>query len=235
MGEDSRSRTSVRVRSLVTACVLVAGLLLAISAFAATHAKLVKDINPGASSEPDELANVSGTLFFSAYDPDHGVELWKSDGTKDGTKLVKDIRPGGGLDGGSAPLEITSFRGLALFRAAEDGFGGGYELWKSDGTKRGTRLVKDLDPDRDGSFPTDRNPPFRGVGRTLFFASSDRRHGAELWQSRGGRRSTKLVDDINPGRRDSDPAQLASVAEKLFFVASDGRDRHGRELWKAVP
>ncbi len=38
-----------------------------------------------------DLTNVGGTLYFSANDGASGVELWKSDGTVDGTVLVKDI------------------------------------------------------------------------------------------------------------------------------------------------
>ena len=33
-------------------------------------------------------------LFFAADDGTHGDELWNSDGTAEGTVLVKDIRPG---------------------------------------------------------------------------------------------------------------------------------------------
>src|SRR5437867_3665227 len=63
---------------------------------------LVKDIYPGpqvpgsieGSSFPQALINVNGTLFFTAVHPDTGRELWKSDGTPEGTVLVKDINPG---------------------------------------------------------------------------------------------------------------------------------------------
>ena len=48
---------------------------------------LVKDIRPGNSdgdplgSDPEHLTAVDGSLFFAARDDEHGVELWKSDGT----------------------------------------------------------------------------------------------------------------------------------------------------------
>ena len=44
-------------------------------------------------SRPSGFAGVAGTLFFNADDGIHGRELWKSDGTKAGTVLVKDIDP----------------------------------------------------------------------------------------------------------------------------------------------
>ena len=45
-------------------------------------------------SDPGDLTNVNGTLFFTPTTARHGVELWKSDGTAAGTVLVKDINPG---------------------------------------------------------------------------------------------------------------------------------------------
>ena len=56
---------------------------------------LVKDINPAAlGSEPRQLANIGGTLLFVANDGFTGHELWRSNGTADGTVLVRDIYPG---------------------------------------------------------------------------------------------------------------------------------------------
>src|SRR5262245_54110759 len=58
-------------------------------------ASLVADIVPGfQSSFPNQLTDVSGTLYFLTDDGVHGHELWKSDAST--TTLVKDINPGGG-------------------------------------------------------------------------------------------------------------------------------------------
>jgi len=35
-----------------------------------------------------------GELYFSAFDQADGRELWKTDGTGDGTTLAADINPG---------------------------------------------------------------------------------------------------------------------------------------------
>ncbi len=63
-----------------------------------------------------------------------GDELWQTDGTPDGTRLVKDITIG---NGSSNPRQFTAVNGILYFVANSD-------LWASDGTPEGTRLVKDF-------------------------------------------------------------------------------------------
>ena len=98
---------------------------------------LVKDIDsrPYSGSYPAHLTNVNGTLFFTANNglDDAGVELWKSDGTADGTTLVADFPPAG-VD--SYLDNLTDVNGT-LFFTVNDGTHGN-ELWKSDGTAAGT-------------------------------------------------------------------------------------------------
>jgi ELWxxDGT repeat protein len=56
---------------------------------------LLKDINPGsASSNPDNLSAIGSTVYFSATDPAHGREIWKTDGSVSGTMLFLDYLPG---------------------------------------------------------------------------------------------------------------------------------------------
>jgi ELWxxDGT repeat protein len=80
-------------------------------------------------------------VLFAAWDEAHGAELWSTDGTPGGTKLLRDILPGGAS---SQPAELTAVGGRVFF-SANDGVHG-WELWQSDSTPGGTRMVKDLRP-----------------------------------------------------------------------------------------
>ncbi len=100
---------------------------------------IVKDINPNDSSNPSNLTDIGGRLFFTADDGSNGRELWKSDGTEAGTFLIEDINSG---SASSNVDNLTDVNGTAFF-TAEDG-SNGTELWKSDGTESGTSLVKDI-------------------------------------------------------------------------------------------
>jgi len=88
----------------------------------------LKDINPTGGSNPARYVTSNGLLYFQATDGVHGYELWKSDGTPDGTVMVKDINPD---IASSSPTILTDVNGL--FLVAIDGVNG-EELWKSDGT-----------------------------------------------------------------------------------------------------
>jgi ELWxxDGT repeat protein len=102
--------------------------------------------------------------------------LWTSDGTPEGTVLVKDIRPGGG-DSGSSPTRLIDADGTLYF-TADDGVTG-RELWQSDGTAEGTVLVSDLFPG-----PTTSDPlPLGTFDGALYFAGTDFDHGRELFRT----------------------------------------------------
>ena len=176
-----------------------------------------------------DLTAVDDALFFDGYDSSHGGELWRSDGTIAGTRMVKDIRPGpgGSYSDSSYPNELTDVHGT-LFFAANDG-AHRRELWRSDGTRSGTRMVRDIKPGARDSYPND----LTAVHRHVYFAADDGRHGRyELWRSDGTRAGTTLVKDIWPGFRGSKPGDLTAVGGTLYFAARDAK--HGRELWRTV-
>src|SRR5699024_4407850 len=103
--------------------------------------------------------DAGGALYFGARG--HGTggqELWRSDGTADGTYLVKDIRRG---DNGSSPDELTVVNDRLFFSATTGS--AGRELWTSDGTEDGTVMVRDIHPAA-GADPR----ALEAVGGTLF-------------------------------------------------------------------
>lgn len=203
---------------------------------------LVKDIRPGAAlgSDPKQLVNVNGTVFFVANDGVTGFELWKSDGTSTGTQLVRDIRPG---PLGSNPSHLINVNGTLYF-VADDG-STGRELWRSDGTAAGTQRVIDLVPGPGSPFQVGFSlfdPWLTNVNGTVFFVANAAGVGVELWKTNGTAAGTVLVRDINvgignafdiPSFLGAVPASLTNVNGTLYFVASDGPGGVGFELWKS--
>lgn len=180
-------------------------------------------------SVPGPFVAFGGESFFAADDGVHGVELWKTDGTEAGTRLVRDINPG---PTGSGPVELIEFDGYLYFAAETDDYG--RELWRTDGTAAGTTLVKDINPGTIGSEPTG----FTLVNGELFFSASNEPSdpwnlptNAELWKTDGTAAGTVLVHDIFPGSAGSFPSELIELNGRLIFQAED--ETGGRELWSS--
>ena len=153
---------------------------------------MVKDIAPGRpSSLPDQLTAVGKTLYFTARDGIHGPELWRSNGTARGTRLVNDIVPGQGA------YNLGSFTNVAgtLFFVASAAPQSGTQtgLWAKRRYREGRRrLVKQL---------CSRSTIRRLVGHTLYFAASDGTR-AGLWRSDGTTSGTDAGQGIG-GRKGS--------------------------------
>lgn len=132
-----------RTTAIVLSFALCINFLTPTSLVAETESEpyMVADINTSGSSAPSYLIAMGNTAFFAATSFTYGTELWKSDGTTDGTVMVKDINPGTS----SSYLSKLTILGNTLYFIANDGTSG-TELWKSDGTPEGTLLVKDINP-----------------------------------------------------------------------------------------
>ncbi len=177
----------------------------------------------GAYSAPDGgLHAFRGALYFAA---EGGVSAGSPVGSIFRLSTEGDLTPL--VSSGALVLGENWFTSLGddLFFTFDDDIHG-RELWRTDGTPGGTRMVADLH--RGGSAS-----PFEltVAGDRLFFSAASDRYGRELWETdRSG--SVRLVADVFPGAFSSEPRGLTVAGDTLFFSADDGST--GREPW-ALP
>ncbi|MEM9525463.1 MAG: ELWxxDGT repeat protein, partial [Bacteroidota bacterium] len=186
---------------------------------------LIEDIFPGnEDSSPTRFNRLGDKLIFRAETPDEGVEPWISDGTPEGTFLLKDINTDPDLSrGNSNPDNFTFYQGKFYFKARSSGFGD--ELWVTDGTPENTVLLKDIQEGDGNGNPFD----FIVYEGKLYFTANNGTNSSELWVTDGTEEGTQLVVDIQEGGGPGNPNFKTIFQDKLFFTANDGLV--GNELW----
>ena len=171
----------------------------------------VEDLAPASveeSADPERFVPVPGGLIFRAKDGVHGRELWFTDGTEPGTRLLHEIKPGREF---GYPAPIASLPDGRLFFYSEVRG----ELWITDGSRAGTRRLAVPCPGC--------SPVMSGAvaGETLVFRATDTVHGSELWRSDGTREGTGLLLDIVPGAESSSTGGFTSFGDLVIFYADD--------------
>jgi ELWxxDGT repeat protein len=157
------------------------------------RAELLKDINAGAgNSSPKVLAGLGNVLLLTADDGITGRELWRTDGTAEGTVQLRDIWPGASS---SSPAHLITVGNYELF-TADDGTTG-RELWGTDGTASGTVRLQDINP---GAGSSDPGPPMV-ANQHVFFAADDGQVGRELWALPVAALGAKCVGDCDADGR----------------------------------
>jgi ELWxxDGT repeat protein len=117
---------------------------------------------------------------------------------------------------------MTAVRTLAWFSAYDSATG--QELWVTDGTAAGTRVL-DLVPGSPGSNAV----PLAEYDGALLFAWDDGVHGTEVWATTGSIASTVRLTDL-PGTTSSWSLRLLRIGlDRFVFEHDDGV--HGREPW----
>ena len=189
---------------------------------------LVADLHTGPNSSIDggldrfrAAVFFGGRTVFSMFTPEHGVELWETDGTALGTRLLADLCPGQCSSLDSAPN--FHVEGNSLFFAANDGQHG-RELWRLDAAPGAQpELALDLNPGADGSNPggfTRLSFSINGSAVTRTFFSAARADvGQELWRL-GGPSVATLELDLLPGPASGTPAdiQLCSTSQVCLLA-----------------
>jgi len=196
-------RHTTRIAAIATALALAASTLVAASpAAAATYTPTY--FSPVANGD---------TIFFAGRTPTQGNELYATDGTAAGTRIVKDLYTGSA----SAFKGKTTERNGARFTPVGDrtffaAYGKwGLDLWVTDGSSAGTVKLTNSNVRPESLVAFDGE---------LYFAGHSKAKGMELWKSDGTVAGTAQVADILPGKRSSLPDDLTVVGDSLYFSAS---------------
>ena len=215
-------------------CLVVWILLLGVAA--GSHAQpafRVADLNTVQSTSyiihsGQESEAVNALFYLVMDDGIHGDELWVSDGSPGGTRLVADLCPGAC---GSNPhnLMASPGRDLLLF-AADDGVHG-VAFWESRGTPGSTRIVFNPFPYEDDLLGL--GPFFEHAGSTFFSYFEPFEFGGQgrelvRWTGTYTPLSFFITDDINPFGN-SYPRVLAGAGDQILVTATDAI--HGWEPW----
>ncbi len=199
------------------------------------NTSLVKDIKSGTESSniqnltPIVVLNgtvASNRVVFTANDGSAiGTELWQSDGTADGTDLLKDI-----TNGGDSVLSNFVNLGPNLVVFTQE-VSGQLILWRTDGTLNGTFQIEDFvaEPGRPDE-PNTTAVAFRKptvIGNTLYFMLGD----DQLWKTTGASdAATVRVQKFRNGTAGSGSQDYTQLEDgRVVFSAFTGT--HGREPW----
>lgn len=163
----------------------------------------------GAAPSGGNIAVFNNHLFFQ-FGVATDFELWRSDGTSQGTALLKDIN----LTGSSYPANFIEYAGKLYFSAYEPG--SGVELWVTDGSADGTQLFADLRPGADYSGLDN----LTYFNNRLYFTAYDSAGHPRLWQSDGTVVGTVMLAVINGATPfHQDTTLLRAAGDRLFFFA----------------
>ena len=193
---------------------------------------LVRDIRPTSATNPDSYAPdsyalttgyvVNDQLFMGLHVAIYGDEIWRTDGTPESTRIIKETIPGPD----SHRIGPITLVGNHLYYFIE--VNNEFHLWRSDGTNAGTHFVKIVSSATpSGTILRPYNTA--DVNGTFYFELYG--ENAELWKSDGTSGGTVLVKLFDAA--DFDILDSFAVFEgQLYFTARDNV-AVGSELWRS--
>ncbi|WP_447951969.1 T9SS type A sorting domain-containing protein [Chryseobacterium koreense] len=122
----------------------------------------------------------NGYVFFFGNSINYGREIWKTDGTVDGTSIVKDINPGSNSSIVYGYEKMYQFNNKIVFIARDSNYNLG--LWSTDGSSVNTVSFFTLT-----NNPTFYDFDFQNYDKLLFTVNGD------LWKTDGTSFGTNLI------------------------------------------
>lgn len=168
------------------------------------------------TNSPD-LITVNNALFFwGKNNENEGFKLFKSDGTPQGTTVLKDAYK---ITKSANPVNFVNVNNVVYFRTIREWVDRSEYVWRTDGTSGGTILLKKMDKVHE----------IVSVGNTVFFSGFiDNKW--ELWKTNGTKSGTLLLKSFDYLADDDNFywfAPMVDVNGILFFYNEMG------ELWKS--
>jgi ELWxxDGT repeat protein len=197
-------------------------LLCGLLRLSAQQAALLLDIKPGTGKgvDKDFTAVAGGKYFFYGSTDAQGRELWVTDGTPAGTKIVKDIKPG--TASGCDYYPLVAFKGKVWFGASSGGFDD--YLWCSDGTEAGTQQMS--------TGRLSFSPRHVAAGANyLYYAALNASGTTALWRTDGTAAGTvQVADVIGTYSIQSSLEEMAVMGDDLYMSLNGPGTA---QLWKS--
>lgn len=169
---------------------------------------------------------INNKVFFIGMRHPFMPEPWVSDGTKEGTFMLKDINKSGGIHCNYIfKLENRIVFLADLIDSTKS------ELWSTDGTIEGTYKLLDFyhyyQKYKEESSPIE-NYVFSELNGKLLFSNRKDGYGNCIWVTDGTKEGTELITDTT--QKESGYIYLnAIVNEKSYFITRDSSGTHS--LW----
>lgn len=161
---------------------------------------------------PTDSVTVNGVAYFAADDGVHGRELWRSDGTQAGTRMVHDANPG---PLGSELIYLTALGDRVLYFIRGDTV----DLWQSDGTEAGTTRLATID--------SELYPSGHAVANgKLIFLIHHRDSDAWLWSSDGTEAGTGPIVLIRANEGGGVGTRVHALGDRVVLLDDD-------DLWSS--
>lgn len=195
---------------------------------AGTH--LVKDINSGSGNTNIEVSKSAygtnmrdGKLYFFAPSDEYGVEPWVTDGTEEGTFMLKDIAAGTLSSSIPSVLKLFyEYNDQMYFVASQFN---SYEdvLYKTDGTVEGTTFVKNTGATMVTNF-------FEKDGLMYFISSQG--NETKIWSSDGTEQGTEVISTFPSNFTIGSINSLQPIEVNGTLYVKLRHDNTGVELYK---